>query len=267
MEEFDYIETPENVELQRRLAGIGSRVYAGFIDSLILGILYLLFFIFFVVAGIDPIKGAGLSNSIEIWSLAILIFLGFAVYWGYFILFETITNGQTIGKKYTKIRVVQKEGQGVTFGSIVVRNLLRTVDAVGVYSVGIISMFATEKIQRLGDLAAGTVVISENTPEFSASSDDKKELIVEEAQTVEGVLEVGFSAEEYKLLQNYWARRNEFDLEARKKILTQLFVPVLERLGYRSPHSSVTSLENLLKMLLDRVARYSSQDKNKGQTP
>ena len=259
MEDFDYIETPENVELQRRLAGIGSRVYAGLIDSVIIGLMYIVIFILSLLVGINPIERMGFSNTREIWTLSILIVLGFTIYWGYYFVLETLTNGRTAGKKYIKIRVVQKEGQGVTFSSIAVRNLLRLVDGLGFYSIGIISMFVTRKIQRLGDLAAGTVVILEDTPEFSASSDKKKEVVVDETQMIEGAMNVGFTPEEYKLLQNYWARRSEFDLETRKRLLTHLFIPILERLGHRPPYGPVLGLENILKMLLDRAAKFSSK--------
>ncbi len=260
MQDFDYIETPENVELQRRLAGIGTRVYAGFIDSMILGATYTVLFLLLIIIGINPIEDIGFSNSMEIWTLSILILVGFAIYWGYFMLFETITNGKTIGKKIIKIRVVQKEGQGVPFNSIAVRNLLRAVDGLGLYSIGIISMFVTKKAQRLGDIAAGTVVISEAMPEYSANFDKKTDLTVKEAHTAEGASAVGLSVEEYRLLQNYWSRRNEFNLKTRKRLLSNLLIPILERLYYRPARTSVVDLERHLKSLLDKTAKSLPQE-------
>jgi uncharacterized RDD family membrane protein YckC len=177
MQDFDLIETPENVKLQRRLAGIGSRFIAGLLDNLLIALMYIVLLLLLLILGINILSHMGISTALEMWVLAIMIFVAFLIYWGYFVLFEMLTNGQSPGKKYMKIRVVMLEGGGISLNSIAIRNLLRVVDAIGLYAVAGITMFVTHKVQRLGDLAAGTVVISEEIPDYSARYDKKKRVL------------------------------------------------------------------------------------------
>ena len=174
MDEFDIIETPENVDLQRRLAGIGSRFVAGLLDTLLIVAALLVVMLVSLAFGVSLFAfGTDLAHRADAWVLALFILLGFLIYWGYFVLFETWMNGQTPGKRYMRIRVVQQEGGAVSFNAVAIRNLLRAVDIVGVYAVAGIVMFLTRKVQRLGDLAAGTVVISEEVPDYAARPDTK----------------------------------------------------------------------------------------------
>ena len=101
MFDYDLIETPENVELERRLAGIGSRFLAGFIDSLIIGLIYFIIFIIFViifsVTGFSPSE---VSSIAGIFLVTLLIITVFLIYWGYYLFFELKANGRTPGMKY-----------------------------------------------------------------------------------------------------------------------------------------------------------------------
>ncbi len=84
------------------------------------------------------------------------------MYWGYFALFETFWNGQTPGKKLLKIRVIQQSGRQITFFEAMTRNLLRIMTCCpSIYLVGLIAMLSNHQHQRLGDLAAGTLVVHE----------------------------------------------------------------------------------------------------------
>jgi uncharacterized RDD family membrane protein YckC len=100
------------------------------------------------------------------WVLAAVIILVFVLWTGYFALFEWMWNGQTPGKRILKLRVIREDGRPVTVWEAVARNLLRAFDMmpwVGVpfYSVGLISVFASSRDQRVGDFVAGTVVVRE----------------------------------------------------------------------------------------------------------
>ncbi|NIP28476.1 MAG: hypothetical protein GWN55_17040 [Phycisphaerae bacterium] len=253
MQDFDIIETPENVELQRRLAGIGSRFIAGLLDTFLIILMYILLLLLFLILGINIISHAGISDVLGVWMLAIMIFVAFLIYWGYFVLFEMWTNGQSPGKKYMKIRVVMLEGGGISLNSIAIRNLLRVVDGLGMYAVAGIVMFVTHKVQRLGDLAAGTVVISEEIPDYSARYDKKKKVLDDEIITPAVLEATGLKPQEYRLLHNYWLRREELTIEARSQILPQLLQPILVRLGHSIPDKSLPFLEIYVEKLMDKA--------------
>ena len=254
--ELDFIETPENVELQRRLAGIGTRFIAGLIDTLWLVLIYLVLGLLAIIAGLGAralspgqlVRGAGL------WVLAALILSAFIVYWGYFVLFELRTNGQSPGKKVMKIRVVKREGGAITFTDVAIRNLLRSVDALpAAYVVAGVSMFVSRRCQRLGDLAAGTVVVLEAPPNYAATARSTREVLAPAGGPLPlaGPAEVSeLTPQEHRLLSNYWSRRNDLTLEARQRILPKLLLPVLERLDRPRWARDVAGLETCLARLL-----------------
>ncbi|MHC4520990.1 MAG: RDD family protein, partial [Planctomycetota bacterium] len=249
MLEVDLIETPEDVELERRLAGIGSRFLAGLIDTIILVAIYIVLFILFAILGGRALmaEAAGAST----WAIALVIAVSFMIYWGYFAFFEMVMNGQSPGKRSQKIRVVKEGGGAITFTDVAIRNLLRVVDAQGGYAAAGICMFLTQKAQRLGDLAAGTVVVLEEAPSYLASSDKKDRTEWNREVTGEALRATGLTPEEYRVLQNFWLRRNQLTLEARERLLDKLIVPILEKHNMRPPDKSVAAVE----LYLDKMMR------------
>ena len=157
------IATPEGVDLDLTLAGIGSRFVAALIDGLFQGaVLVALAILAGVVSGggegFEEL-GEGLAAGI---ALALLIVGFFLVFVGYPVAFETWASGRTPGKRWTGLRVVRAGGAPVGFVPSAVRNLLRLVDFLpSAYGVGIVTMLANGRNQRLGDLAAGTLVVRE----------------------------------------------------------------------------------------------------------
>ena len=149
------VATPEGVTFEFTLAGVGSRFVAASIDGLIQGGLIL---------AIGLLAWA-LSNAIGGWAV-VLFFVGiFAVYFGYDVAFETLASGRTPGKRWTGLRVVKVGGAPVTFMTSSIRNLLRLVDMLPTaYLIGMACILATPKNQRLGDMAAGTIVVREKVP-------------------------------------------------------------------------------------------------------
>jgi uncharacterized RDD family membrane protein YckC len=144
------IDTPEGVPLELTLAGVGSRFLAAIVDTTIQVGMLLLIVLFVSLAGSSgPVTAMGTI-------LAFLVFLG------YDILFETKASGRTPGKHLTGLRVVRRGGGPVGFRTSAVRNLLRVIDLLpGMYLVGIVCVLVTKQNQRLGDLAAGTLVLRE----------------------------------------------------------------------------------------------------------
>jgi uncharacterized membrane protein SpoIIM required for sporulation/uncharacterized RDD family membrane protein YckC len=159
------IETPELVTLQFSVAGLGSRGAAALIDGLIVLVL---------LAAVSAVGLSALFSNIGRaagpWVLALLLLAQFAVVWGYYVLFEWLRDGQTPGKRWLGLRVVQDGGFSVGFTHAAVRNLLRLVDAQpGVlYAVGMIAALVSRRGKRLGDLVAGTIVVRERTATLPA---------------------------------------------------------------------------------------------------
>ncbi|MFZ5879360.1 MAG: RDD family protein [Chloroflexota bacterium] len=151
------IDTPENVSFDYDVSGIGSRFLAALVDTLLILILQA------VVLGTALLFiQLELSEELGVWVVAAFSLLAFVFFWGYYIFFEILWNGQTPGKRWVKLRVIRLDGTPVSVVEVVVRNLVRLVDFMPfAYAFGVATMFVTEKSRRLGDLAAGTVVVHE----------------------------------------------------------------------------------------------------------
>ena len=157
------IDTPEQVALDFALASIGSRFLALAIDTLIQA-----------AATIALIAlGLGLLSLVSVnlqaagpWLLAGLFLSYFLIYNAYFAVFEALWNGQTPGKRVIGLRVISTTGRPISAFEAILRNVVRIADQLpGIYAIGIVSIFVTERNQRLGDLAAGTVVVHERAVE------------------------------------------------------------------------------------------------------
>lgn len=156
MEKLSYtVTTPEQVTIQFDQAGVGRRALAQLVDALILAVFFALIIIALVfLFVVNPFRNA--SQYV----VGALIVLSFLCFWGYFIAFEYFLAGQTPGKRAMKIRVVRTDGRAVTFFSSSVRNLLRIIDFLPIgYLAGVICMMVDKHERRIGDLAAGTVVV------------------------------------------------------------------------------------------------------------
>jgi uncharacterized RDD family membrane protein YckC len=124
--------------------------------------------IFLFVADVADL-GSRVSNAPK-WVIALLIIFVFLLMSGYFAIFEWLWRGQTPGKRWLKLRVIREDGRPISFFEAVVRNLLREFDIMPFpfYSIGLVSVFATDRDQRVGDLVAGTVVVREREAEAPA---------------------------------------------------------------------------------------------------
>ena len=147
------VATPEGVTLEATLAGVGSRFAAALIDQVLRVALLIALLILQEVVDGDRSTSSGVF-------LATLLTAMFLVQFAYDVLFETLASGRTPGKRWTGLRVVRLGGAPVGFVASALRNVLRIVDALpGFYLVGILSVLFTKNNQRLGDLAAGTIVV------------------------------------------------------------------------------------------------------------
>jgi uncharacterized RDD family membrane protein YckC len=164
-EPADYsVFTPERVRLRYDVADVGSRAAAALLDS---AVQTALFFAFWIVLGVGSIGSSSWFTQVRdtwlITVLVILVFLGvFFLLWGYYLVFELVWNGQTPGKRLLDLRVIRENGYPIRAPDAVVRNLIRVVDGPPFgFAVGVIAMLLNERAKRLGDFAAGTIVVRE----------------------------------------------------------------------------------------------------------
>src|SRR5713226_3426818 len=149
------VSTPERVSFDYQVAGLGTRGIAQILDLLI--VTGLLIAVFFLASG-----AAAYTQSSTI---AVLIegFGRFIVVFGYFWIREALFSGQTLGKRAFRLRVVGDRGEPMTWVQAGIRNVIRIVDFLPYgYGVGVIVLFANGRGKRLGDLAAGTIVVKDS---------------------------------------------------------------------------------------------------------
>lgn len=199
--------TPEAVSLQLQTATVGSRFVAAMIDLVVLGLALLL--LLFLLSRV-PLDG-----------LAALIVLSSSVFFGilaYFVVLEGFWDGQTPGKRAMRLRVVMNDGSPARLSAVVIRNLVRIVDLLpGMYLVGMVTILATRHDQRLGDLAAGTLVV--RRPD-DARPAPLSSLAVPDWATALDVS--GLTSDDHAVMRSFLQRRHDLDPRARTRIATQL---------------------------------------------
>lgn len=195
------VETPESVAFAYELAGIASRAAALFIDTVIL-VLLLLAETFAAVL-IFSAMGENMTDVVAIWVIAITAVIGFITAWSYFVLLEVLRNGRTVGKRALGIRVVRDDGGRVGVMDSIIRNIMRLVDMLpGYYAVGLVAVLFSANNKRLGDMAAGTVVVR-----------DTGELTLPEGGMAGSAREA--------LVRDFFARRVSLTPEARYQVAAE----------------------------------------------
>ena len=206
------IETPEQTSIEFPLAGIGSRFLAVLIDTLIQFAAVIILGLIFIGLGFSiSATGFGQSSTAAVWITAILFLVYFILMYGYFMLFESIWNGQTPGKRLTHIRVIRDSGQPITAIDAVGRNLLRIVDQLPfAYGIGVLCAWVSPQSKRLGDYVAGTVVVHEKPFETVAPQWD--------APAQAATHQYGASRltpEEFALVETFLSRRSALEAGVR----------------------------------------------------
>ena len=150
------IETPEQIKISYSVAGIGSRFYAALIDGALLLPILLVGYYVIGRAILD------LDERLGNWLAAVAGIATFALQWGYYMVFEIAMNGQSPGKRALGLRVIKAQGYPISFSDSAIRNLVRIVDVLPfAYGIGLLTMLLNKNWQRLGDLAAGTLVVKD----------------------------------------------------------------------------------------------------------
>src|ERR1035438_6346164 len=258
------IDTPELVDIEMPIAGIGSRFIALLVDYLIwgAGLLVLILLFSFFLPGIESF-----SKISAQWATAIFIFIVFLLQWGYFTLFEAFWNGRTPGKRVARIRVIQRSGRAIGLFESMARNLVRYVDQIPFfYAVGVIAMFVTRQHQRLGDLAAGTLVVRDREVEsplwgesgartFTAQIFAPSTPIPEPhtALTLPATGIAKLSTDDLGVLEGVFSRRLDMSLPTRQALALRIASAIQAKSGLEPPPgaSIETFLEATARQLRD----------------
>jgi len=248
------IATPEQIELELPLAGIGSRFLAVTIDSLLQGVCVLALIIIGVFASASYnqlIGSAGRFFSQTVGAITLIV-VPFCLYWGYFALFEIWWQGRTPGKRVAGIRVIHQSGRPMTAIECIGRNLMRGIDILpGFYAVGLITMMCNAQNRRLGDYVAGTIVVHDKaletvTPSWGEST--SKEPVQPELHKL--------SADDLVLIETYLNRRYEIDPVVRTTTAQRIVAFIAEKTGVLKPAEQRDDdyLEAIARQLRDSAA-------------
>jgi uncharacterized RDD family membrane protein YckC len=230
------IDTPESVDLALEPAGLGSRFLAAMIDGLIQGgAAFLLFLILIPAMAVSNAVDLFKSNVVGGVFVAILLLLFGFLLLGYKLLLEAFWNGQTVGKRVARIRVVRQNGLPVEFLQVLIRNLLRIVDYLPMYyMVGAITILASKRSQRLGDMVAGTVVVREKRAALPATP---RQLSVQPPYDL-GVLRehvLRLSEADLDAARGFWERRMQLEPMARYRVAANVAQGLAARMGWQEP--------------------------------
>jgi uncharacterized RDD family membrane protein YckC len=230
--------TPEQVTLTYTLAGLGTRFGATVVDTfaqlVALGLL-----IYLLVLLLPRVNWARLEFLGEIapaWVIALSVLGFFGIIWGYFVFWETVWSGRTPGKRLTGIRVLRDGGYPIDFRAAFVRNVVRYVDFLPfAYGVGAVTIFLSKESKRLGDYAAGTVVVVDARPmpkpAEAAASPAEYQLLGDPS-----LLNLrGLSRDQFAVVERFLARSNELPVGVRMKLAKEIAEPLLPVIGMESP--------------------------------
>lgn len=248
------VETPEHVEVRLELAGVGSRMAAAVLDTII---------IYLSLVGItlvgSKVLGSGLGSAGS-WFLAFLILLVYGLVWGYFAAFEAWNGGRTLGKQALGIRVVMDTGQRVTTGAAVVRNLVRLLDCYFPFFPivpAMLLMFINKSNKRLGDMAAGTIVVRDRPTDWSLGA-----VPAPADQGEDEPVEVGppeLSDDEFRLLDRFLGRLNDLDPAVQVRITQELARRFEDRIPRRTHDTQAYLVQVFAEEQQKRRGRFATR--------
>jgi len=241
--------TSENVRLNYTLAGMGSRTVAFILDAIIVSLTMTGVIVIFIA--IDPAIGnfSEITSTGQSFLGMIFYILIFLIIWGYYFFFEWLNWGQTPGKAALGIRVASADGGPAGVTACAIRNIVRLIDLMlAIIGVTFFVMIFTPRYQRLGDLAAGTVVVKRRQLSFdtvlnAARSADQMAIYVQReaaarAQTVyghglnttENSLKIRIDDSERVLIEKFIERRYMLPADVRVKLARDLASRIRSRL-------------------------------------
>lgn len=249
-------ETPENIPVSYPLAGPGTRFIAFIFDTFIilvsLVILVLISLIVVLLAG-DTGSGLGIPFSEDVVISGLIVFIGF-VFIGYFGVSEWLMNGVTLGKSAMRIRVVMADGFSLSFTGVLIRTLFRLIDVIPVFWVVPV---VTAREQRFGDLAAGTIVVSESPAPMQTVRAQLAEHPAPEAQfEFAGPQLAALTPAEVEAVELFLVRRDALQPEHRASVAERLAQALITRMGY----TNAVEPEEHEPFLEDALAAYARKE-------
>lgn len=212
------LQTPESVELEFILAGIGSRSLALLVDYIVLGLTLIGFLVVWALLSLQLLEFF-VNANLEQWLLAIALLVSFFIYVGYFVCFETLWQGQTPGKRYTKIRVIREDGRTIGLSQATLRALLRAVD--DIFFLGAFLIILGQQEKRLGDWAAGTIVIQEQpTPSATFAVSEPARQLAEQLPQMADLSRL--LPDDFAVIREYLQRWQVMEPTAQAKLGLQL---------------------------------------------
>jgi len=244
------IQTPENVAFDYQIAGIGSRFLASLLDTTIVVFLQVVILIV-VTLIIQSVDGSVFSDQISAWVYAIFGLIAAVFYWGYYVFFEMLWNGQSPGKRWVGLRVIRGDGMPITLSESLIRNLARLVDFLpAAYGIGIVTMFIDKQSRRLGDLAAGTLVVQDRAPITMQDLAVKRTVHLRPWANVslDGFPIERLTNNDLSLIEDFLLRRDQ--LTHREALAIQILNTLYQRLGLPLPTLSKLEAEDKLAAIL-----------------
>jgi uncharacterized RDD family membrane protein YckC len=183
-------------------------------------------------------------------TLATILVLGFVFFllvFGYFTMYETFWSGQTPGKRALRIRVIKVNGYPIDFVDALVRNVVRLADFLpSFYGVGLVVMFVSTQSRRLGDYAAGTIVVKERRGERTSQTflrpvPNRDEAAPERGEPDPAELEWdlrALGARDMAILREYLTRSPELPADVRRRIGSEMAAKVAGEIGAKVPADS-----------------------------
>ncbi|MEO1442516.1 MAG: RDD family protein, partial [Chloroflexota bacterium] len=252
------IDTPENLVLEAEVAGYGSRFLAAFIDyAIIIIVLSVLALLFFRGYFNQP------TGNQDTWAIAAFGFIVFLIIMFYHLFFEFFWNGQTPGKRRVGLRVVMNNGMPVTTSAALTRNLVRLFDFLPVfYGAGLLSMFVSKYVQRLGDIAGGTIVVKERAGlSLQSLRDDVNVdyMHLSRMSALDERIQIDrLEPADRRVLIGYLQRRENMPDEQRNRLSIGMARKLAFRMGLADdPHATVEMFPGLrsAETFLEQVAR------------
>lgn len=250
------LRTPEGVGFDVTIAGLGSRSLAAIVDAIVQVIIV---FIVGSASGGSFAEG-GVGSAV----VTVLVFI---CIFGYFFICETVFKGRTLGKKFTGLRVINDQGAPASARQIAVRNLVRIVDFLPfAYVIGISGILTSNRSQRIGDLAAGTIVIVEPASLKKRARRRKKQerlavatatavpdnfvvvLSDEARQELASWDVIGITRNDIAIVRQFLSRRATLDLAARERIADDFAAKLRPRV--HGVHPTIRN-ERFLELLVE----------------
>jgi len=220
------VATPERVSFDYQVAGIGTRAIAQLLDLLILGGVLLGVLLAAIAVG---------QTGSDTLAFLLAVIGSFVVTFGYFWACEAFWSGQTVGKKVFRLRAVGDRGEPMTFAQAGIRNIVRFIDFLPyAYGVGMVVLFVNGKGKRLGDLAAGTIVVKDSDslqlwqipggrpPAPTASPQPDAQAVAFAPATPQELLLRRLDPDLRRFVTSYARRRAELPLPLRAQLAGQL---------------------------------------------